>query len=156
MLQKLFLAGFSALALLNLSGCTNDSATYFIDDDRQHNITLMREQQAFWSKKIDLSIVVSRMPHCTRIHMLGYGVDSSKVELYQVPSGAYIVKLGQHLFATETETCEGWAEIKDLDENGEPPGGMGIFQGTFKEKNGDLIFERAKKESNINDKQNQQ
>ena len=60
------------------------------------------------------------------------------------------------MFATETETCEGWAEIKDLDENGEPPGGMGIFQGTFKEKNGDLIFERAKKESNINDKQNQQ
>lgn len=146
MLQRLFLVGFSALTLLNLSGCTNDSATFFIGEERQHNITLMREQQAFWNKKIDLSIVVSRMPHCTRVHPLGYGVDSSKVELYQVPSGAYIVKLGQHLFVTETETCEGWAEITDLDKNGEPPGGMGSLQGTFREKNGKLIFDKAKDE----------
>lgn len=146
MLQRFFLTIFSVFALFNLSACTNDSATYFIDNEPQHNITLMREQHAFWSKKIDLSIVVSRMPHCTRVHPLGYGVNSSKVELYQVPSGAYIVKLGQHLFVTETETCEGWAEITDLDKNGEPPGGMGVLQGTFREKKGSLIFDEVEKD----------
>ncbi len=146
MFQRKFLAIFSLFALFNLSACTNDSATYFIDDEPQHNITLMREQQAFWSKKIDLSIVVARMPHCTRVHAMGYGVDSSKVELYLVPSGAYIVKLGNHLFVTETETCEGWAEITEFDENGNPPGGMGEYIGVFREKNGKLIFEKSEQD----------
>lgn len=130
-----------SLALL-LSACVNDGASFDLDGTRQHTISLLREQTAPWSKRVDLYIIVSRMPHCTRRHTLGVGTANSKVEIYQVPSGAFIIKLGRHLFATESQTCESWAPI-----NGEPEGGMGVYQGVFRQKNGVLIFEPAPVES---------
>lgn len=125
----------AVLALPLLAGCVNDSATLEIDGTREHVLVVMREQPYFWDSKLELSLVVSRMPACMRRHALGPGSTNTKVELYQVPSGAYIVKVGKRLYATETQTCVNFARMEE-----EPPEGMGRFIGTFREKKGEFVF----------------
>lgn len=123
------------LAAPLLTACVNDGATYEIDNTREHVLSLIREQPYFWDKKVNLYLVVSRMPACMRRHTLGPATEKTKVEIYQVPSGAFIVKAGKKMYATETQTCESWAKI-----DGEPEGGMGTLMGTFMVKNGELTF----------------
>lgn len=118
-----------------LSACVNDGATYEIDGTREHVLSLIREQPYFWDKKTNFSLVVSRMPNCMRRHSIGLLAPNTKVEIYQVPSGAFVVKAGKRLYATETQTCESWAKI-----DGEPEGGMGELKGSFVVRKGELIF----------------
>lgn len=125
----------SLLAVPLLSACVNDGATYEIDGTREHVLSLIREQPYFWDKKTNFSLVVSRMPACMRRHSIGLLSPNTKVEIYQVPSGAFIVKAGKRLYATETQTCESWAKV-----DGEPEGGMGELKGTFLVKKEELVF----------------
>lgn len=124
-----------ALLIPLLGGCVNDGATYQIDGSREHVLSLIREQPYFWDKKVVLTLVVSRMPACMRRHPLGSATENTRVEVWQVPSGAYIIKAGKRMFATETQTCESWARV-----DGEPEGGMGELRGTFRVKGGELTF----------------
>ncbi len=126
------------LALPLLSACVNDGATYEIDGTREHGLSLIREQPYFWDGKINLYLVVSRMPACMRRHSLGVGTEKTKVEVYQVPSGAFVVKVGKKMFATETQTCESFAKM-----DSEPPEGLGTLMGTFRVKKGVLVFVKA-------------
>lgn len=123
------------LAAPLLSACVNDGATYEIDNTREHVLSLIREQPYFWDKKVNLYMVVSRMPACMRRHSMGSGTAGTRVEIYQVPSGAYIIKAGKRMYATETQTCVAWAPI-----DGEPETGMGVLKGVFRVKNGELVF----------------
>lgn len=121
-----------------LSACVNDTATYQIDDTGEHTLSLIREQPRFWDNKVELQLVVTRMPDCMRRHSLGVGTASTRVEIYRVPSGAFIVKAGKRLFATETQTCESFAKIKEV-----PADGLGTLMGTFLVKGGTLAFVKA-------------
>lgn len=123
------------LAVPLLSACVNDGATYEIDNSREHVLSLIREQPYFWDSKVNFYLVVSRMPVCMRRHDMGTGTDKTKVEVYQVPSGAFIIKVGKRMFATETQTCESFAKM-----DSEPVEGMGQMIGTFLVKNGELVF----------------
>ena len=125
------------LAVPLLAACVNDGATYEIDNTREHVLSLIREQPYFWDGKIELYLVVSRMPACLRRHSLGTGTEKTRVEVYQVPSGAFIVKVGKRLYATETQTCEGFAKVGE-----EPPEGLGKLVGTFRVVKGELAFVR--------------
>lgn len=125
-----------------LSGCVNDAATYEIDNTREHVLSLIREQPYFWDDKLELSMVVSRLPACMRRHSMGNFAPNTKVEIYQVPSGAFIVKAGKRMFATETQTCEGFAKL-----DGEPAEGMGTFMGTFRFQKGKLAFVKEEAEA---------
>lgn len=118
-----------------LTACVNDGATYEIDNTREHVISLIREQPYFWENKVNLFVVVSRMPACMRRHSLGTGTEKSRVEVYRVPSGAFIIKVGKRMFATETQTCESFAKM-----DSEPVEGMGQLMGVFRVKNGELAF----------------
>lgn len=120
-----------------LTACVNDGATYEIDNTREHVISLIREQPYFWENKVNLFVVVSRMPACMRRHSLGTGTEKSRVEVYRVPSGAFIIKVGKRMFATETQTCESFAKL-----DSEPVEGMGQLMGVFRVKNGELAFVR--------------
>ncbi len=73
---------------------------------------------------------------------MGNGTPTSRVEIYRVPSGAFIVKIGKRLYATETQTCESFAPMDD-----EPAEGMGRLMGTFRVKKGELIFDKAESEA---------
>lgn len=125
------------LAMPLLSACVNDGATYEIDNTREHVLSLIREQPYFWDNKVNLYLVVSRMPACMRRHSLGTGTPTTRVEIYQVPSGAFIIKAGKRLYATETQTCESFAKM-----DAEPEEGMGQLMGTFRVKKGELVFVR--------------
>lgn len=130
------------LAVPLLSACVNDGATYEIDNTREHVLSLIREQPYFWDSKVNLYLVVSRMPACMRRHSLGTGTATSRVEIYQVPSGAFIIKLGKRLYATETQTCESFAKM-----DAEPAEGMGKLMGTFRLKKGELVFAKEEGDS---------
>ena len=125
----------SLLCLPLLSACINDAATYEIDNTREHVLSLIREQPYFWDSKVELYMVVSRMPACMRRHPMGLGTPTTKVEIYQVPSGAFIVKAGKRMYATETQNCVNFVKM-----DGEPVEGMGKLMGTFREKKGKLVF----------------
>ncbi|MFZ2269773.1 MAG: hypothetical protein WAV95_19530 [Azonexus sp.] len=128
------------LAAPLLTACVNDAATYEIDNTREHALMLIREQPYFWDNKVELFLVVSRMPSCLRRHSIGAVSPNTKVEIYQVPSGAFIVKAGKRMFATETQTCESFAKMTDV-----PAEGMGTLMGVFQVKNDTLVF--AKEDS---------
>lgn len=123
------------LAAPLLSACVNDTATYEIDNSREHTLTLIREQPWFWDSKVEHYLVVSRLPACLRRHSIGALPGNTRVEIYQVPSGAFIVKAGKHMFATETQTCESFAKMTE-----EPADGMGTLIGAFQVKNDTLVF----------------
>lgn len=129
------------LAAPLLTACINDGATYEIDGTREHVLSLIREQPYPWDPKVNLYLVVSRMPACLRRHNLGTGTEKTRVEVYQVPSGAFIVKVGKRMFATETQTCESFAKM-----DSEPPEGMGQLMGTFRIKKGELVFVKEEKD----------
>ena len=129
------------LAAPLLTACVNDGATYEIDGTREHVLSLIREQPYFWDSRVDLFLVVARMPACMRRHSIGPGTENSKVEIYQVPSGAFIVKSGKRMYATETQTCVNFAKM-----DAEPPEGMGKFIGTFQQKKGVLTFVKEESE----------
>ena len=131
-----------ALALPLLAGSNNDGATSQIDNTGQHSLSLVREQPYFWDKKINFYLVVARMPVCMRRHLIGAMAPATKVEIWQVPSGAYIVRTARFMYATETETCEGFARM-----DAEPPEGLGKQIGTFVEKNGTPEFVPAEGEA---------
>lgn len=122
-------------AVLLLSACVNDGATYEIDGTREHTLSLIREQPYFWDSKVNFYLVVSRMPACMRRHNMGSGTERTRVEIYQVPSGAFIIKTGKRLYATETQTCESFAKM-----DAEPAEGLGKLMGTFRLKKGELAF----------------
>ncbi len=126
------------LAAPLLSACVNDGATYEIDNTREHVLSLIREQPYFWDNKVNLYLVVSRMPACMRRHSMGTGTPATRVEIYQVPSGAFIIKAGKRLYATETQTCESFAKMDT-----EPVEGMGKLMGTFRLKKGELVSVKA-------------
>ena len=129
------------LAVPLLTACINDGATYEIDNTREHVLSLIREQPYFWEGKVNLFLVVSRMPACLRRHSLGAGTEKTRVEVYQVPSGAFIIKVGKRMFATETQTCESFAKMDE-----EPPEGLGQLMGTFRVKKGELVFVKEEKD----------
>ncbi|MBL8429433.1 MAG: hypothetical protein JNJ95_06010 [Dechloromonas sp.] len=131
----------SLLAAPLLTACVNDGATYELDNTREHVLSLIREQPYFWDDKVNLFVVVSRMPACMRRHSIGTASASTKVEIYQVPSGAFIVKAGKKMFATETQTCESMAKM-----DGEPAEGMGQLMGVFRVKKGQLVFVKEQKD----------
>ena len=123
------------LAVPVLSACVDDRAGMEIDGTREHYLALVREQPLFWDKKVNLYLVVSRMPVCLRRHSLGSGTENTRVEIWQVPSGAFIAKVGRRMYATETQTCVAWARLDE-----EPEDGMGELLGVFRMRNGELVF----------------
>jgi hypothetical protein len=129
------------LAAPLLTACVNDGATYEIDNTREHVLSVIREQPYFWDSKVNIYVVVSRMPTCMRRHNAGTASENAKIEVYQVPSGAFIIKIGKRMFATETQTCESFAKM-----DGEPAEGMGKFMGTFREAKGEFVFVAEKAE----------
>lgn len=117
-----------------LAACVDDSASYQISS-RENALTLIRQQKWFWDKKVDVALVVSRLPDCQRRHPLGTASPQAKFEIWQPGPGTFIVRQGDKLYLTETQTCEGWQKL-----DAEPPGGLGQAIGTFQEENGKLSF----------------
>lgn len=121
------------LALPLLTACVDDRVAFEIPGGNEI-ITLIREQPLFWEKKVDVSLVVARMPDCMRRHSVIKGDLATKIELWQYEPTTYIIKSGQRMWVTETRTCEGFAVLDAM-----PPNGMGTQLGTWRAKEGEVL-----------------
>lgn len=137
LIRLLLLAALPTL----LTACVNDGIAYQADNG-QLIISLVREQPWFWDKKVNLSVVVGRLPACQRRHAMGTGSARSKVELWEVGGGTYILRKSDKMYVTEVRTCEGFAPLDEA-----PASGLGTLLGTFEEKNEALVFTPAATEA---------
>lgn len=131
--------GLIALLLL-LAGCVNDTASYRIDDSREHTIMLHRVQEWLWQDTIKLTIAANRVPECRGgIDVRGVPLRA-RPELYEAPpqyaEPIYILKIGARHFAISTQSCR-------VQEFSETPADLGRKLGTFAEKNGRFAFQPA-------------
>jgi hypothetical protein len=128
-----------ALLLPALSACVNDSIAMVIDGP-DHAISLIRQQHRFWEKRMDLEIVVSRLPACQRRHKLESAAVAAgfKVDVYALAPDTYLFEQGRHLYVTETQTCLGFQKLAE-----EPADGKGELLGVFREEKGKLVFVAA-------------
>lgn len=118
-----------------LAGCISDAASWQIDG-QDHAITLIRNQQWFFSSRVDLSVVLARLPECQRRHTLLPTTSSqATVDVYQTGANEFILKQGARYYLAETRTCSGFQKL-----DGEPGSGVGARTGSFREQGGKLRF----------------
>lgn len=123
------------IALPWLGGCINDAASFQIDG-KDHSLSVMREQKWPWEKRVDLFVVVSRMPDCQRRHHLkSSSISSSTVEVFSSNTVSFYLRQGDRLYVVETNTCEGFRELAEP-----PTTGLGQKVGTFTESAGEFHF----------------
>ena len=127
------------LLLPFLVACTDLRATYEIKGSA-HALTLIRETSFPWVKKAKYAIVAARMPDCMRRHPMSEAGMNAKVELYSPGNDAWILKQNGSMYVTETRTCEGFAKLDKV-----PDEGMGVLVGTFEMRNDNLVFVAAPK-----------
>ncbi len=127
------------LLLPFLAACTDLRATYEIKGSA-HALTLIRETSFPWVKKAKYAIVAARMPDCMRRHPMSEAGMNAKVELYSPGNDAWILKQNGSMYVVETRTCEGFAKLDKV-----PDEGMGTLVGTFEMRNDNLVFVAAPK-----------
>lgn len=124
------------VASLVLTGCENNAASYEIDNDKNHSISLLREQNIAWFGDVQQRFVVSRFPVCQRRFTIDpSGPKMKKIELYEVQPRLYAAHQGDNWYVLTTEDCR-------LQKFEEPPPVIppGRLVGVFMRKNGELIF----------------
>lgn len=123
-------------ASLALTGCENNAASYEIDNDKNHSISLLREQSIAWVGDVQQRFVVSRFPVCQRRFTVDpSGPKMKRIEIYEVRPRLYAAQQGDTWYALTTEDCR----VQKFDQ---PPPVIppGRLVGAFQKKDGDLIF----------------
>jgi len=121
-----------------LAGCVNDTASYRIDDSREHTILLHRIQEWPWQDTVKLTIAANRLPECRGgIDVREIPIDA-RPELYEAPpvypEPIYILKIGARHFAVSTASCR----VQEFDE---APPELGRKLGIFTEQDGRFGFQ---------------
>jgi len=108
---------FSALPLLLLAGCYNDSATYYADSSQEHTLTVRRQQDYFWSEDARYTLMAVRMPDCQRqIPLAELPIEDTDFELFAGGDNHWSLRSGKQVWQVETPTCS------LVNEGGEPVG----------------------------------
>jgi hypothetical protein len=131
---------FGAALLAALAGCMSDSASYLIEDNNKHTITLLRNQDWFWKDSADVSIVPTRLPECQGSLTVKSVPRQAELALYWSPEEyaepIYILDIEGAFYALSTQSCK----VQPFKEK---PANPGTPVGVFKEQNGRLTFEAA-------------
>ena len=89
--------------LLGLAGCQNDGASYMIDGDKDHSISLLREQRYPWSDEMTQRIVVARYPECQRrFEIVPGSTQGKRLDLYEIGPRLYVLRQDQVWYAIGT------------------------------------------------------
>lgn len=140
--MKLLIAGVGVLASLVLTGCENSGASYEIGGDRNHSISLLREQNIVWFGKVQQRFVVSRFPVCQRRFTVDPGTTNMRrMDLYEIGPRLFVAHQGETWYALTTEDCR----VQKLQE---PPPAIPPerLAGTFEKKEGALVFKPAQEQ----------
>jgi hypothetical protein len=131
-------SGLLALLLLPLLAACSDQRVSFEIKGSVHALTLIRVTGMPWDKTAKYSIVAARMPDCMRRHPMADAGLNARVEVYSPGNDAWILKQGARLFVVETRTCEGFAKLDKV-----PDDGLGSLMGAFEMRGDTLVFTAA-------------
>ncbi len=125
------------LALLPLAGCLQDTASYAYPE-KDHAITLVRNQTWFWKDTVDVAVTAMNLPTCNGGGNIQEVPLDTRITLYQAPNDypepINILKTGKRVFALSTvQSCR-------LQEFKEVPPDLGIRLGTFRVKDNTFQF----------------
>lgn len=128
------------LSVLSLSGCLQDSASYAFPE-KDHAITLVRNQPWFWLDSANIEVIAIRLPDCNDGITLEDVPRDAKLTLYRAPDEypepIFILKTGKRHLAISTQSC-GVQKFK------EAPADLGESLGQFQEKDGKFQFVASK------------
>ena len=114
------------LAPLLLTGCFIETATYSIDPNTDHAITVRVEKDNFWTKEGTLRVIMSRLPECQRQLELGsVWLSGLQVELFGNGNNVYTLRADDQAWQIDTTDCTG-QEAPDADAITGLP--LGIFE----------------------------
>jgi hypothetical protein len=124
------------VAVLSLTGCIQDTASY-IFPEKDHAITLVRNQTWFWQDTVDIDVIALRLPVCDgAMHVVDVPRES-KLTIYKAPDEypepIFILKIGKQLYAISTQSCQ-------VQKFKETPADLGEKLGQFYEKDGKFQF----------------
>jgi hypothetical protein len=120
-----------------LAGCVNDSASYTVNNDRDHAVIVRVTQDYFWSKQASLSVLASRLPDCQRRFDVGKtSLTDLNIELFSTGEETYLLRAGDDMWQIETNNCT-QLPPPGADVQAQP---IGVFHMDDKKK---LVFERA-------------
>ncbi|WP_301100737.1 hypothetical protein [Propionivibrio sp.] len=125
------------LLLPVLTACSDLRATYQIKGSA-HSLSLIRVTSYPWQKTAKYSIVAARMPDCMRRHPMSEAGLNARVEVYSPGNNAWILKQDGRMFVVETRTCEGFANLDKV-----PEDGLGPLLGAFEMRQDALVFTAA-------------
>jgi hypothetical protein len=115
------------LALLPLAGCLQDSASYAFPE-KDHAITLVRNQTWFWQDTLEVEVMAVRLPECSGGLTIKNVPLATNVAFYQAPDeypeALFLLKPDQRVFAVSTQSCR-VQEFKEI------PANLGVKLGTF-------------------------
>ena len=137
MLARLSQGGWTLLLLAVLAGCSDQRAAVELKGGAA-TLTLIRVTGMPWQKTAKYDIVAARMPDCMRRHALGEAALGASVEVYAPGNDAWIVRQGKRMFVVETRTCEGFAKLDAV-----PDDGLGPLLGRFEMRADTLVFSAA-------------
>lgn len=124
------------LAALTLTGCMQDSASYTLPE-KDHAITLIRNQAWPWQDSMSVEVVAIRLPACNEGMSVKDIPLKTDIVLFKAPDEypepIYILRMNQRNFAVSTQSCQ-------VQEFKETPPDPGIKLGGFREKDGKFSF----------------
>lgn len=100
--------------MLLLAGCTNDSATFYVDSTREHTLTVRRQQEFFWKEDAQYTLMAARLPDCQRAIPLGeMPLEGLDFELFASGDNVWSLRAGKYVWQVETQGCSLVAEGGD-------------------------------------------
>lgn len=124
------------LAALSLAGCMQDSASYALPE-KDHAVTLMRNQAWPWQDTMSVEVVAIRLPECHRGISVKDVPLEAEITLFRAPDEypepIFILRLDKRHFAVSTQSCQ-------VQEFREIPPDPGARLGVFQEKDGKFAF----------------
>jgi hypothetical protein len=125
------------LALLPLAGCLQDTASYSFPE-KDHAITLVRNQTWFWKDTVDVEVIAVNLPTCNGGGKIADVPLSTRITLFKAPDDypepINILKTGKRVFAVATaQSCR-------LQEFKEVPTDLGTRLGSFRVKDNTFQF----------------
>jgi hypothetical protein len=131
------------VVVLSLTGCLQDTASYQFPE-KDHAITLMRNQPWFWLDTVDIEVIAIRLPECNDGITIKEVPRDAGLALYQAPDEypepIFILETGQRHYAISTLSCR----VQQFEE---APAELGERVGQFQEKDGKFRFVGAASET---------
>lgn len=120
-----------------LAACENSGASYQIGGSADRTLSLLREQEFFWSDTVQQALVPASLPDCQRRYALPDDTRAmTPMDVFAAPSGDLVVQQGSHWYAVTMSGCA----VQVLQQ---APQEMGHKVGSFALRDGKLVFEAA-------------